>query len=61
VACIINIFVQLGFSMSNGVTDTLEPNSILIYFQTCLSIYTQKGDYNKHIPIINDVACVVSE
>jgi hypothetical protein len=26
------IFVKLGFNLSNGVTDTLESSSILIYF-----------------------------
>jgi hypothetical protein len=41
----INIFVHLGFSMSNRVTDTLESKSILNYFQTGKSIYTQKCDY----------------
>ncbi len=34
-------FVQLGFSLSNGVTDTLEFSSILIYSKKYMSLYTQ--------------------
>jgi hypothetical protein len=32
--------VQLGFNLSNGVTDTLESSSILIYSLTHEFIYT---------------------
>ncbi len=35
-------FVQLGFTLSNGVTDTLEYTSILIYLQTHIGLYLQK-------------------
>jgi hypothetical protein len=35
-------FVLLGFNLSNGVTDTLESSSILIYFSKHMSLYTQK-------------------
>ncbi len=35
-------FVQLGFNLSNGVTDTLESITILIYLQTRKSIFAQK-------------------
>jgi hypothetical protein len=35
--------MQLGFNLSNGVTDTLVSSSILIYFKTRKSIYTQNG------------------
>jgi hypothetical protein len=38
----IPFFVQLGFNLSNGVTDTLESSTILIYLQTRKSIYTRK-------------------
>ncbi len=38
---IYNYFVQLDFNLSNGVTDTLESNSILIYFTKQMSLYTQ--------------------
>ncbi len=38
-----NYFVQLGFNLSNGVTDTLESGSILIYLETRKSIYTQRS------------------
>ncbi len=34
-------FMQLGFNMSNGITDTLESNSILIYLVHVKGIYTQ--------------------
>ncbi len=37
------IFVQLVFNMSNGVTDTLETSSILIYLIRLVGIYGQKG------------------
>ncbi len=36
-------FVQLDCNLSNGVTDTLESSSMLIYFQTGKSIDTQKS------------------
>ncbi len=36
-------FMQLGFNLSEGVTDTLEFSTILIYFIQKKSIYTQKG------------------
>jgi hypothetical protein len=36
-------FVQLGFNLSNGVTDTLESSSILIYLKTHMGLYTQEG------------------
>ncbi len=36
------IFVQLAFNLSNGVTDTLESSSILIYFIQVKGIYTLK-------------------
>jgi hypothetical protein len=35
--------MQLGFNLSNGVTDTLESSSILIYLDTRKIIYTQKS------------------
>jgi hypothetical protein len=31
----------LTFNLNNGVTDTLESSSILIYFAPDMSIYTQ--------------------
>ena len=37
-----SILVQLAFNLSNGVTDTLEPRTILIYFNKHMSLYTQK-------------------
>ncbi len=36
-----SFFMQLGFNLSNGVTDTLESSSILIYFIQMKVIYTQ--------------------
>jgi hypothetical protein len=36
------IFVQLGFNLSNGVTDTLESSSILIYPKLHTGLFTQK-------------------
>jgi len=39
---IIIIFVQLGFNLSNRVTDTLESSTILIYMETRMSLYAQK-------------------
>jgi hypothetical protein len=39
----VQFFVQLGFNLSYGVTDTLESSSILIYFETRKSIYSQKN------------------
>ncbi len=35
-------FMQLGFNLSNRVTDTLESSSILIYFEMRKSIYTKQ-------------------
>ncbi len=35
-------FVQLGFNLTNGVTDMLEFSSILIYFVPVKGIYTQQ-------------------
>ncbi len=35
-------FVQLAFNLSNGVTNTLESSSILIYLETHMDLYTQK-------------------
>jgi hypothetical protein len=35
--------MQLGFNLSNGVTDTLESSLILIYLGTRKSIYTQQS------------------
>ncbi len=35
--------MQLGYNLSNGVTDTLESSSILIYFETHVGLYTQEG------------------
>jgi hypothetical protein len=35
-------FVQLAFNLSNGVTNTLESSSILIYLETHMGLYTQK-------------------
>ncbi len=32
-------FVQLGFNLSKGVTDTFQSSSILIYFKSPLSFY----------------------
>jgi hypothetical protein len=34
---------NIGLNLSNGVTDTLESSSILIYFQACKSVYTQNS------------------
>ena len=34
--------MQLAFNLSNGVTDTLESSSILIYLVLVKTIYTQK-------------------
>ncbi len=36
-----NGFVQLAFNLSNGVTDTLESRTILIYLETHVGLYTQ--------------------
>jgi hypothetical protein len=36
------VFVQLAFNFCNGVTDTLESSTILIYFSKHMSLYTQK-------------------
>ncbi len=33
--------MQLGFNLSNGITDTLESNSILIYLSKHMNLYTQ--------------------
>ncbi len=38
----LHFFVQLGFNLSNGVTDTLESSTILLYLETRKSIYTQQ-------------------
>ncbi len=38
----IQTFMQLGFKLSNGVTDTLESSKILIYWFKAKGIYTQK-------------------
>jgi hypothetical protein len=38
-----DIVMQLGFKLSNRVTDTLESSSILIYLIQVKGIYTQKG------------------
>ncbi len=35
------VFVQLDFNLSNGVTDTLESSTILIYFETREGLFTQ--------------------
>jgi len=35
-------FVQLGFNLSDGVTDRLESSSILIYLQTHTLVYIHK-------------------
>jgi hypothetical protein len=34
--------MKLAFNLSNGLTDTLESNSILIYFEAHMDLYTQK-------------------
>ncbi len=34
-------FMQLGFNSSNGVTDTIETSSILIYSDEHMSLFTQ--------------------
>jgi hypothetical protein len=36
-------FVQLGFNLSNGVTETLEFSSIMMDLETHKSFYTQQG------------------
>jgi hypothetical protein len=41
------LFVQLGLNFGNGVTDTLESSSILIYLIQVKGIYTQKVTLNK--------------
>jgi hypothetical protein len=38
---IVSDFVQLGFNLSNGVTDTLESSTILIYSEEHMSLNTQ--------------------
>jgi hypothetical protein len=38
-----NVLVKLDFNLSNGVTDTLESSSMLVYFETLRSIYTHKN------------------
>jgi uncharacterized membrane protein YwzB len=35
--------MQLAFNLSNGVIDTLESSTILIYLIQTKGIYTQKG------------------
>jgi hypothetical protein len=37
-----NHFMQLGFNSSNGVTDTLESSSILLYSKLHIGLYTQR-------------------
>jgi hypothetical protein len=40
--CHICLFLlQLPFNLSNGVTDTLESSSVLIYLETHKGLYTQ--------------------
>jgi hypothetical protein len=39
VRCFVTGFVQLGFNLSDGVTDRLESSSILIYLQTHTLVY----------------------
>jgi hypothetical protein len=41
--------VHLGFSLSNGVTDTLEYNSILIYLVQVKNIYTRSSSRKPHL------------
>jgi hypothetical protein len=41
--------MQLGFILSNGVTDTLESSSILIYFETRKSIYTRQSGWMPYL------------
>jgi hypothetical protein len=38
--------MQWGFNLSNGVTDTLESNTILIYLIQEQGIYTKKVGVN---------------
>ncbi len=38
---LVDIFVQLGFNLSSGVTDTLESSSIPIYSKSHMGLYTQ--------------------
>ncbi len=44
-ACLVvnvsSVFEQLGFNLSNEVTDTLESSSILIYSKLHVGLYTQ--------------------
>jgi hypothetical protein len=40
-------FVQLAFNLRNGVTDTLESSSILIYLIEKKGIYTKRVEYIK--------------
>jgi hypothetical protein len=47
-----NYFVQLGFNLSNGVTDTLESSSMPIYLIQMKSNYTQKDSINSNWYII---------
>ncbi len=35
-------FMQLGFNLNNGVTDTLESSSILIYLKSQMGLNTQR-------------------
>ncbi len=43
-----NNFRALDFNLSDGVTDTLESNSILIYFISVKGIYTQQDMFDKY-------------
>jgi hypothetical protein len=40
--------MQLAFNLSNGVTDTLESSTILIYSRKHMSLYTQSVDRMVH-------------
>jgi hypothetical protein len=35
-----NYFMQLGFNLSNKVTDTLESSSVLMYLSKHMGLYT---------------------
>jgi hypothetical protein len=34
--------MKLGFNLSNGITNTLESSTILIYLETRMSLYIQR-------------------
>ncbi len=43
-----NVLVQLGFDLSNGVTDTLESSLVLTYSEKHMGLYTQSMGMASH-------------